>query len=461
MPITTFMTRYYHNLIQSGKFKAVSFYINNLHHLAIFVMVAFFLTSCQQDPTQIGNGLLPGSDFVSISSTDTLSARSYTMFSDSVRTESPTTSYVGSIFDPNFGTTTTSFVTQVRLGSAWDDKPFVIDSVKLILHLTTAHGDVKTPHKLKLSEISDEIYTGQAYYSNTPVNLTGYTIQDIMLPELKADSANDVQIMLPGNGIEFGKYITRDTSQFFYSTSGPDFRSYFRGFYFQMDSEGDPLLLSMSVSPNSTGYYTNYFVIYMHDDSGFTKEFYLILDATNQNASFNKYSYDFTTATGNLRVKHINDGQTDTLSYVQAMNGVYTRIYFPGLAALKNNADFKGIAINKARLYIPGYFDGTDYTAAKAPSPLYARYRTVQGDKYLVPDYSLDVNHTYYDGTIDTTDNTYKFNLAGFFQKYFNDNADTIQPELEFFLGGGTRNVILRANSKSAPVKLEFTYTKF
>jgi len=455
------MTRYYHNLTQYGTLNAVSFHSNKIYHLTIIVMVAFFLNSCTQDPTKIGNSLLPGSDFVSISSTDTLSAKSYTMFSDSVRTESPTKSYMGSLFDPDFGTTTASFVSQVRLGSAWDDQAFVIDSVKLFLHLTTAHGDVSNTHKIRLSEISDEIYTDQAYYSNTPVNLTGYSINDIILPELRADTTNDVEIMLPGNGIDFGKYITRDTSQFFYSPSQPDFRSYFKGFYFEMEPGGDPLLISLSVSPNTTGYYANYFVIYMHDDSGYTKEFYLILDATNRNAAFNKFQFDHSAATGDLRIKHINDGQMDTLSYVQSMNGVFTRIYFPGLAALKKNPDFSNIAVNKARLLLPGYFDGIEYTYSDAPSPLYARYLTVQGDKYLVPDYSLDSYHTYYDGTLDTTDNTYKFNLAAFFQKYFNDAADTIEPELEFFLIGGTRNVILRANSKSAPVKLEFTYTKF
>ncbi len=461
MPITTFMTRYYRKLNQGGTFKAVSFHINKFYHLTIFVLVAFFMTSCLENPTDIGNSLLPGSDFVSISSTDTLSTRSYNMFSDSVRTESPGTSYIGSLYDPNFGTTTAGFVSQVRLGSAWDDLPFVIDSVKLFLHLLTAHGDVTTTHRLRLSEISDEIYTDQAYYSNTPVNLTGYTISDIILPDLKADTLNDVELTLPGNGIDFGKYITRDTSQFFYATSVPDFRSYFKGFYFQMESGGDPLLISLSVTPNSSGYYANYFVIFMHDENGYTKEFYLILDANNQNAAFNKFSYDFSTATGSLKIQHINDGQTDTLSYVQSMNGVFTRIYFPGLEALKNDPDFSNIAVNKARLLVPAYFDGIDYTADNAPSPLYIRYRTVQGNKYLVPDYNLDKYHTYYDGTLDTLDNTYKFNLAAFFQKYFSDGADTIKPELELFLGGGTKNVILKANNEADPVKLEFTYTKF
>jgi hypothetical protein len=461
MPITTFMTRYYRNFKQGGTFKKAGTIYIKIYHLTFFGLVAFFLTSCLEDPTQIGNALLPGSDYVAISSTDTLSAKSYTMFTDSVRTESPGTAYLGTLFDPNFGTTTAGFVSQLRLGSAWDDEPFVIDSVKLFLHLITASGSVSTPHKLRFSEISDEIYNDQAYYSNTSVNLTGYALTDVILPQLKADTTNDIELTLPGNGIDFGKYITRDTSQFFYATSEPDFRSYFKGFYFQMEPGGDPLLLSLSISANPSGYYANYFVIYMHDDMGYSKEYYLILDASNQNASFNKFSYDYSTATGSLRIQHINDGHIDSLSYIQAMNGVFTRLYFPGLSTLKNNPELRNIAINKARLIIPGYFDNIDYYASSAPSPLFIRYMTVQGNRYLVPDYSLDTYHTYYGGKIDTVDNNYKFNLAAFFQKYFNDDADTIKPELDVFLSGGIKNVILKANSSASPVKLEFTYTKF
>jgi hypothetical protein len=456
------MTRYYHNSRHTHRFCSVSHPINKIIRLTIFALVALFVTSCLEDPTKIGNSLLPGSDFVTIRSIDTLSARSYTMFTDTVRTDNPATSFLGHLYDDYFGTTTAEFVSQVRLGGAWDDQPFVVDSVKLYLHLLDVKGGgVGILHKIKISEIADEIYTGQPYYSNTPVNLTGYEVADIELPQLKSDTINDIGIMLPGNGIEFGNYLLRDTTQLFYSNTKPDFRTYFKGLLFQMEPDEDPLLISLSIAPSSLGYYSNYFVIYIHDSDGLTKQYYLILDATNKNAAFNKFSFNFSTATADLKIRHINDGYRDTLSYVQAMNGAFTKISLPGLAVLKSDAYFKGIAVNRARLIVPAFFDGFQYVMSTAPSSIYIRYKTTEGNKYLVPDYNLDSYHSFYDGTLDTLNYVYNFNLAAFVQKYFSDTADTIKPELELFLGGGTKNGILKANNSKTPVKFEFTYTKF
>ncbi len=456
------MTRYYHNLKQTYRTFSVFININKIFHLAFFATVAFFVTSCLEDPTKIGNGLLPGSDFVNIQSTDTLTAQSFTAFTDSARTDNPSTSYVGSLYDPYFGTTNTEFVSQIRLGGEWSDKAFVVDSVKLFLHLLNVKGGTAGgTHRMKISEIADQIYTDVPYYSTTPVNLTGFEVADILLPELVPDTINNIAVMLPGNGIDFANYLTRDTSMYFYNSDGSDFRSYFKGLLFQLEPDNDPLLISLSVAPTTLGYYANYFIMFMHDANGVTSEYYYYLDATNRNASFNKFSFDPATATYPLKVKHINDGYKDTLSYVQSMNGVYTRILLPGLAELKKDPYFDKIAVNKARLVVPAYFDLVDNLVSKAPSPIYIRYVTEQGNKYFVPDYNLDTYHTYYDGTIDTLTSTYNFNLAAFVQSYFNDSADTIKPELELFLGGGTKNVILKANHSKTPVELEFTYTKF
>ena len=46
------------------------------------------------------------------------------MYDDSVRTDNPSVSYLGQIYDPYFGTTTAEFVTQIRLGCKWDDQTF-------------------------------------------------------------------------------------------------------------------------------------------------------------------------------------------------------------------------------------------------------------------------------------------------------------------------------------------------
>ncbi len=458
MPIIIFMTKYYHNYKPPCRFNSVSHNFFKTFRLALFALIVLLLNSCEQNPTKIGSGLLPGSDFVAIESTDTISAPTYTDFDDSTRTDSPSVSYLGQLYDPYFGTTTAGFVSQIRLGSKWDGLPFHIDSVKLYLHLLTVQGGADVIHTIKLSEIANIIYPDSAYYSNTPVPLTGYEVDDIQLPVLKADTVNDIVLNLP---LAFGNYLTRDTSKLFYNNSMSDFRSYFRGLYFSMYSSSDPLLVSLSVAQPAAGNsYANYITLYMHNDSDIQKVYNLDLDAVNKNASFNIFTHDFSTATLGSKMVHRNTPFKDTLSYVQCLNGVFTRIELTSLESLKTNPAFRNIEVNKARLIIPAYLDESFFTSSTVPSQLYLRYDTRSGPKIIVPDYSI--NASFFDGVLDTTANVYNFNIPDFVQNYLKDATGDLKPELEIFSGiSGTQNLILKANKNKTPVKFEFTYTKF
>jgi len=459
MPIMIFMTRYYNTSQHICRFNSVSNKLYKIIKLTLFTTVALFLVSCEENPTLIGTSMLPSSDFVSIYSIDTLSARSYTVYDDSVRSDNPTLSHVGTLYDPYFGTTTTGLVTQIRLGGVWDDVPVTVDSVKLFLRLLSVKGKpVNVFPTLKLLETSEEIYTDQEYYSSREVPLTGVELANAEIPELKADTINDVTINLPAS---MGNYIIRDPTMLFYSNTKPDFRSYFKGIYFQMSEGADPLLISLSVAPPaSIGYYNNTMVFYMHEtESGNTKNFFFILDAMNQNASYNKFSHDFSTAEPEKKIEHINDGYRDTLSYIQSLNGVFTKITLPGLENIKNDPAFDNIAVNKAKLTVPIHLDEDMYTISTAPQQLFLRFKTASGVKYIVPDYSSSPD--FFDGTLDIKAKVYNFNLAGFVQAYLDDTTGEILPELEMYQGSGTKNVILKANNSKSQVKFAFTYTKF
>jgi hypothetical protein len=330
--------------------------------------------------------------------------------------------------------------------------------MKLFLSLLHIKGGTDAGYILKMSEISHQIYTDSSYYSNRPVDTTGYSVA-VVLPAFKADTTNDISVNLP---VGFGEYLTRDTSKLFYSNNKPDFRSFFKGLYFRISSSSKPMLasLSMASQTNASGYY-NYIIVYMHDADGF-KQYYFILDASNPNARYNRFLHDFSTASPDKKIKHVNDGQKDTLSYLQYFNGVYTRITIPGLENLKNNPDFAKISVNKARLTIPVYFDGDLFKASKVPASLRLRYKTKSGARYDVPDYSVDASHSFFDGTLDSVNNVYNFNIPNFVQGYLRDTKGLLKPELEVFQSTtDAKNVILKANNSKTPVKFEFTYTKF
>ena len=248
MPIMIFMTRYYNSSRHTNRIVSVSPQLFRILRLTLFALIVTVVSSCEKQVLKIGADILPNNDFVSLNSIDTLSVFSYTMSDDSVRTNNPSISYLGQIYDPYFGTTSAGFVTQLRLSNRWDGLPFTVDSMKLFLSLlTTKGGGSGIIHSISIYEIADQIYNDSAYYSNTPLNLTEFKVADIDLPVLRTDTINNIGLRLPGNGVELGNYLLRDTTKLFHSNTIPDFRSYFKGFYFQMNPSSEPLLVSLSL----------------------------------------------------------------------------------------------------------------------------------------------------------------------------------------------------------------------
>jgi hypothetical protein len=451
------MTRYYRNFIYScRRFPSLNYILRI--NTALLIFSAFAIISCEEDPTKIGQGLLPSNDFVEIASTDTLSVWSFTTYDPKVRTDLPTVSYLGELHHPYYGTTTAEFVTELRLGNLWDEtKAYTVDSVKLVLRVLDARGSYNTPRRLKLSEIDKRLYVDSAYYSNTPVPVTWYSVE-VETPALDS-TVTDLVADLP---VDFGNYLIRDTSMLFHSATKDDFRSFFNGLYFQMEPGQDPGLLALSLSPpSSLGNNQNYIVLFMHDQFGTYKEFYFILDATNRNASFNKFTHDLSTADPNLKVQHVNDGYRDTVTFLQYLNGMATTLVFPGLEALKNNDQFKNIVVNRAELTLPIYFDDESFKPSTIPSQLVLRYTGKDGSKYIVPEYYYDQYQSFFGGQRDTIKDIYMFNVPGYLQEYFDDATGVIKPELEVYQQSGLRNAAFKTSKSSIPVKLKFTYTRF
>jgi hypothetical protein len=469
------MTRYYNVLRNSHRNSSVSKSIKYIFRLSLVTLVMIFASSCEKGILKQGGDLLPTSDFVSINGIDTLHPVSYTRFDDSVRTDNPQISYIGQEISPYFGTTKAGFVTQIRLNPSWDGLPFTVDSMSLILHILSVKGVASdASHSISVYEISNQIYTDSAYYSSSPIPLTGVKVANIPLPALRADTINDLVLKLP-NGKDFGNYLIRDTTQLFYNNNIPDFRAYFKGLYFQMDPSSDPIMLSLDLVYDQLKYY-NYFVLYGHDNGGIVVVYSFNIDAKNKNAAFNVFSHDFTTATIGDKMAHRNTTYEDTLSYLQSLNGVYTKITLPGLEKIKSDPTFGKIAVNRARLVIPVKFDSqnnTKFISKSLPTYLFLRYKASTGTKYTVPDYAMsavDVNHAFFDGKLDSVNKVYNFNIPAYVQAYLNDATGTLKPEVEVFESSVTqsqssmeshKDVIFTANKSKTPVKFEFTYTKF
>jgi hypothetical protein len=461
MLIMIFMTRFYHSF--SFNFRVATAGNIYFHILlpALFLISLILVISCEEGPTKIGTELLPSNDYVTINSTDTLSAWSYTMYKSSFPTSNPGFALVGDIQDPYFGTTTAGFVSQLRLSNNWTFGPVTVDSVKMAMVVTIKGGSADVPHIMKLSEISDMLYIDSTYYSDTPTATTGFEVT-AQLPTMRPDSIDTITFALP---VSLGEYLIRDTTQLFYSTSKPDFRTYFKGVYMSLMPSTDPLMMTFSLATaiSSGSGYNNYIVLFMHDTSYVAGRFYFIFDPIHPNACYNRFERDFSTADPDKKITHINDTTyRDTLSYLQALNGLYTKVVLPGLDSLRSKLSKDKVSINKARLYVPVYYDGDRYTAATVPSALRMRYTDNDGVTQDIPDYNLDASHNFYDGSLHKLDSTYYFNIATYVQLYLEDKVNLYKPELEIYQGPTVlSSAILRTSTNKKPVRFEMTYTKY
>ena len=337
--------------------------------------------------------------------------------------------------------------------------------MKLVLRIVSVYGNADVYRQLRITEISKQLFNDSAYYSNSAVDTTDFGLS-VVIPPLRSDTINRIEVNLPPT---FGEYLIRDQEQlFYYSTTTDDFRSYFKGIYMRVlsVSDSDPLLLGLDVaSAASLGEYTNYIVVYMHDrdDNDIKYSFRFLFDPLKENANFLRVKYDFSTASPDKKFDNIiNNPVLDTMSYLQGLRGVYTKLIFPGLEKIKNDASGGKIAINKARLFVPVYYDGENYTSSKLPGNIYLRFVNSVGVKELIPDFYIDEYHNYFGGSLDTTMNSYKFNISNFIQDYLNDKSGLLKPELEIFQSlTEVRNVILKANDSKSPVRLEMTRTNF
>ena len=449
MSIMISMTRFYHNSKIFGRFNSVLF--NN--SITSFSLSLFFVlcivTSCTERPTIIGSGLLPGKDYVNIKSTDTIGVNAYNLYSDSILTNNRTYSYLGKLYDPYFGDSRADFVAQLRLTQKWVGigAPPVVDSVKFFFSISGAKGtlDSTTIREIRLYEITEQLSSSVAYYSNRDPH-AGMEIGAFALPPIPKDTVQSIALLLP---TPFGEYLLRDTTKLEQVEDENDFRSFFKGLYFTMDDASIPTLIAISFSSSDfyiRVYYSNY------KTSGLYYDFII----NTNSVRYNRYLHDFSTAIADKRIQPANFGKKDSMIFLQALNGAFPQLKMDGLSYVKNN--LLPVSVNRARLTFSVFLDSTNYTASTVPPLILMKYKQSDTTIYVVPDYQ--VSSSFYDGTFNSTTNTYSFNLASFAQEYLEGRITNPMVEM-YFPDGEYRNVILKANNSHSPVKFNFTYTKF
>lgn len=418
-----------HNGLLAGLLKSILFPVT---------LLTVLLASCDQDPVNIGIGLLPEDDFIDVYSTDTVSIRAYTMYDENSLSSDSTRMIAGGIYDPYFGNTYCDFVTQLRLISPWPALEYVVDSVFLTFLPSDVSGDTAATHYLRLYETGTVLTDTTDYYSSQDPDTIKY-LGEYRMPVLEDDSTYTVRLF---NWV--GEYLLRDTTQF--RPASNFYKEYFKGLYFGIRSETNPVLLELNAANDPLG-----LTIYYHDTADVKHSYSFV--ATNRAVNYNRFTHDRTTAEPGKEIAHVNDFVLDTAAFLQTYHGVFVRLDLPSLQAFRGTPN---MAVNKARIYAPVHIDPEFYPEKDMPRQIYVRYRDSEGNEMLIPDLLHDLD--YMDGSYYTDKDYYIFNITSFVQQYL--EGDIENPSVELFLPlSADQNVIFKANGNDPAIRFEFTYT--
>ncbi len=370
-----------------------------------------------------------GDDFVGsivgfdVQSVDSLTLVSYTSLGDSFATQNSTYFVLGDLYDPDFGKSKASIVTQYARPNeslvAWDNQNIAsIDSIVLqvkYLSGTSYYGNKSTSQTIKVYELTEALSETEKYFSNRkysynqlPIgtwtgnfnNLTDsvrYTYagaQVSLAPHLRIKLDDPAYVQ---------KFKTAPASTF---ASRDNFNAYFKGLVIAPETspltpdQGTIINVDLRNDIFNTNLITSVVVYY---DSTQKVEF-PIYDSKNVKANTFTQERSIT-----IPVEPSLNGTQHDVTYVQSMGALKTRILIPYLFDMIKN---QNIAINGAEFIIP-IIDGGNTGTYTAPTRLYlfntdSLGRTSEDE---IKDFNIVNGYSsYYGGKLNTS-NQYTFNI--------------------------------------------------
>ncbi|MEI7500327.1 MAG: DUF4270 domain-containing protein [Bacteroidota bacterium] len=386
------------------------------------ILVILVLFSCKKDPYEIGIDLLPPSDTLNVRTTDTCTLEAFSVRQDSTRTDKCSSLILGSMMDPVFGLTTSSFYTQLFLESEGADfgKNPVLDSVVLMLFYEGYYGDTLTRQNVKVYEISEDFFYDSTRFSNQHLGTYPTLLADQdFTPKVKDSVTVYKEKIAPHLRINLNKLTNYLGNKILYAPSGvlasnSAFLKFLKGLYVTagpVNNKG--ALLNFSIANGISR-----MVLYFHDGNEPNN------DSLSYNMLLTEYSARFThidhndylNANQDLKQQILNHDSTQGTKqlFLQGMAGVKIKLKFP---FMKNFAQGKILAINDAILELKNLETDTIYSPPSSLSII--RQDSIGRIGYLIDE---SEGATYFGGTYNSTTRSYFFRLTQHMQKVIMDS---------------------------------------
>lgn len=412
----------------------------------------FFITGCEEDPTDVGVGVQPTDEELGVSKTDTITLEAQSVLVDSVRTDRTEFSLLGSIYDTEFGVSSASVFTSFALSSAeydFGEEP-VLDSVVLMMQYNRYYGDTAAPqtiHVYPLQEkIEDTLYSSNNLfeYDESADYANSYTHHPRPTDSVTIDTnmyAPHVRIPMSD---EFGNFLLNAEDTDMENTE--NFVDFFKGLYITTEQETQPGSGSL-VSYKLTGNQSRIRIYYHNQDD--TASFdYIVGDATPRT---NHYEHNYDLASEEFKQQLIEGDTTlgNEKLYLQTLAGVRVKVRIPELE--KTNKD---LVVNDAQ-FIVNTMDNDGYSK---PERLYVIGLDEKGDFYELPDVSE--GNAYLGGNM-RDDGTANFRLSMYVQGLITGSSENN----EILLGIPNESTEYRRLKLAGPesennrLKISLTYT--
>lgn len=424
-----------------------SFYLKaNIHILILLLFSIFIFTSCEE-ASFIGLEIQPDSDRFYVNDIVHRDISSSVWERDSIIGTALSRSLLGELYDPLFGLSHASFLTQVGISSVNhnfgpDAQPH---SLVLYLRLSESYGDATAPQNINVFELKEIPKFDSVYYSN--LDPAQKIFPEILADYIYSPATGDSIIAIPITNVEFQqKLINAPDSA---KQSIGQFITYLKGVYVTASMTGETgsmhsIILNHNDSQLSL-FYTNSEI----PDSVRRYNYVITADA-NKVSLFSK---DYSTAVFSDLLGQTNTGEP--LFYAQGAGGVASRLDFESIHTWR---DSMPVSINSARLILP-----VETTASSATFPVPARLTLLEqneaGDLFTISD--ITIGDDYFGGVYNDELGQYSFNITNFIQSYIKGRSDVSSLIVSVRDSGIAPNrIVLRGKDHpSGGPRLEITYT--
>lgn len=430
------------------------------------LLLAIVFVSCN-DENDLGLEVLPGEDLINVKEvviTDDISGYNFT---EEHLISSGGTSLLGSLNDPDFGSTNVDFAAQYRLLSYPDfGTNTVVDSVRLYLYYRNIYGDTLTAQHFSVYEMIESLDPNIDYTQD--VDLKSMASDELIgeiwhTPKVELDSSGTsvdtlFQSIVISIDNEIGERLVNLDSTIL--ASNDSLLSYFKGLLVETEKVttdiGTILTLETASASRLVVYYNN------EENAVDQDTIYTSFIITDNSVRVNHVEHDYSSTSfyGELNQEVI----PAEFLYVQPTGGLKSRILIDGLETWKDSVIIRGndtikYGINKAELIFKIDTLESEMDQFAPPNQLLLTFVDDDGDEKLPSDYYF--SPAFYGGFLNS-DYEYHFNITQHLQAIIDGDVGNNG----FYLSTGRRTyyanrAILRGSEQTDGIRLLITYSTF